>query len=145
MKLDGFLLLVLVVGLSACAGASRVKRPLISIDQLIASPETYEGQVVKVDACLFVTHHGMSLYNCQYQRGEPDQLVQFDPLPGVGDRDYTRLVSLGQEGFAAPKFEVRAEITGIYIYRDGKSQIRKFLIMETNSVKQIPEDSRDGR
>jgi hypothetical protein len=145
MKFHRVFLLILMTGVAACASSSQVERPLITIDQLIASTETYEGTVVTVDACLFVTHHGMSLYNCQYQRGKPGQLVGFEPLPGVGDRAYSRLVSLGHEGFAVPKFEIRAEITGVYIYRESSGQSRELLIMDTRSVKKLPEDSRDGR
>ena len=93
-----------------------------------------------VEACLFVTHHGMSLYNCHYRLGQFDQLVSFYPLPGVGNRVYTRLVDLGHEGFAAPKFEVRAKITGVYVYRELGSPRRELLIMDAAEIQKTPED-----
>ena len=133
--------LPLLIGLTACANAVGSDQLLVTIDQLVSSPEAFDGKIVRVDACLFVTFHGMSLYNCQYHPGQFDQLVSFDRLPGVGDRAYSRLVGLGHEGFAAPKFEVRAQITGVYIYREQGTPALELLIMNASRIKKIPEET----
>jgi len=138
MKIHRPLLLVLTSSLVACATGGHPEGMRVTVDQLVSSAETFDGQLVTLDACVFVTMHGMALYNCHYRPGQPDQLIAFNPLPGVSDRAYNRLVDLGHEGFAVPKFEVRADITGIYIYRE-HSGVRELLIMDTSNVQRIAE------
>jgi hypothetical protein len=80
----------------------------------------------------------MSLYDCNYrQNDKSDQLISFNPLVGVGDRAYTRLVDLGHEGFAVPKFEIRANITGVYVFRESGMPRYELLVMGASSVRKI--------
>lgn len=132
-------ILVMLV-LTACTTTGNVEPTTVTIDQLIAAPETYEGKVVTVDSCLFVTHHGMSLYNCNYRRGESDQLISFNPLVGVGERTYTRLVDLGHKGFTIPKFEVRGNITGLYAHRESGMPRYELLVMGASNVRKIAQN-----
>ena len=127
--------ILIVLALTACTTIGKAGPSTVTIDQLILAPETYEGKVVTVDSCLFVTHHGMSLYNCSYRRGESDQLIGFNPLSGVGERAYTRLVDLGHKGFTIPKFEVRANITGVYVHRESGMPRYELLVMGASDVR----------
>ena len=129
---------LVVVALTACTTTGKVESSSVTIGQLLAAPETYEGKTITVDSCLFVTIHGMSLYDCNYRRNDKsDQLISFNPLAGVGERAYTRLVDLGHEGFAVPMFEIRADITGVYVYRESGMPRYELLVMRASNVRKI--------
>ena len=130
--------LLAVLALAACTTTRKVESSPVTIDQLLAAPETYEGKTITVDSCVLVTFHGMSLYDCNYRPNDKsDQLISFDPLIGVGERAYTRLVDLGHEGFAVPKFEIRGDITGVYVYRESGTPRYELLVMATSNVRKI--------
>jgi hypothetical protein len=66
-----------------------------TIDQLLSKPQSYDKHIVHLDACLFVTRHGMDLYNCNYRSGGDVQLVSFEPLHKTHDQAYQRLINAG--------------------------------------------------
>jgi hypothetical protein len=66
-----------------------------SFDALVATPASFNGKPVQLDACLFVTRHGMSLYNCNYEPGGDNTLVMFEPMSKGDDEAYQRLVTAG--------------------------------------------------
>jgi hypothetical protein len=132
--------ILVVLAVAACTATDKIDPSTFTVDQLISAPETYEGKVVTVDSCLFVTRHGMSLYNCNYRHGESDQLISFNPLVGVGERTYMRLVDLGHKGFTIPKFEVRANITGVYVHRESGMPRYELLVMGASNVRKLAQN-----
>jgi hypothetical protein len=129
-----------LLAIAGCAGRVPARPPaIISIDQLISTPEAFQDKSVVVDACLFVTNHGMSLYNCTYRPGDSNQLVSFDPAPSVNERAYHDLLNSGFEGFAVPKYTVRANISGIYTYRQNELPHYVLLIENVDNVRKIYE------
>lgn len=135
-----WLTLVLALAIAGCANRVPAQHPILSIDQLISTPGAFRDKAVVVDACLFVTIHGMSLYNCTYRPGNSNQLVSFDPIAGVNERAYRRFLDSGFEGFAAPKYTVRATISGVYTYRQNELPHYVLLISNVENLHKLYEE-----
>jgi hypothetical protein len=124
--LGGVLALMPSVSIGAAASIQ-----LESLDQLTASPARYSGKRVQVDACLFVSRHGMALDNCNWQPGGGSQLVLFEPL-GDNDMAYRRLL---EAGFSSKRKEiVVATISGDFIFDATK---KRTFILKISDVKNI--------
>jgi len=127
--------------LSGCSGTPVLNNSespvtqMISVDQLLASPDAFNNRTVRLDACLFVTIHGMSLFNCRYRRGEDAQLISFDPLDSERDKAYQRVVSAGFDSFS--KYMVKVTLTGKFQFSPGQLPRYTFLVGGAENFRKI--------
>lgn len=108
---------------------------VLDVDHLLATPDAFNNKMIRLDACLFVTLHGMSLFNCHHRRGEDVQLISFDPLDNDRDKAYQRVLDAGFDGLG--KHMVKVTLTGEFHFYPDQTPRYAFLIRDADNFRKL--------
>lgn len=108
---------------------------VLDVDRLLATPDALNNKMIRLDACLFVTLHGMSLFNCHYRRGEDVQLMSFDPFDNDRDKAYQRVLDAGFDSIG--KHMVKVTLTGEFQFYPDKTPRYVFLIRGADNFRKL--------
>ena len=105
---------IAAVSLGASATESR---QVLSVNDIVSSYESHDGEVVSIHACLNVTDHGMSLIDCKVSGSRQ---VIFEPADMLADEAYNSILAAGFESSRNEAMRVQVWVSGIlHVRREG--------------------------
>lgn len=103
---------------------------LKALNYLINSPDEHAGEMIELEACLAVSHHGMMLTDC----AGGGAFVNFDPLNEGAFDDVKRMIESGARIKRREIESSRMILSGVFRSEAGDYPIYRLLVSELSCL-----------